>query len=154
MLYRISRSFFFARSTALLYYRASVSRKFRTRRDVLLSRCRGITSGNIEDGIHRKRKVITRCHWVKYNSKRNAKAVVNRGAGISFLPWISVLFRGILPFAYPTPSPPSAFFYYSNGIPPLSNRSGEFTDVFVPRLLSPLLTGRNLFDTSGDSVFG
>lgn len=109
MLYRISRSFFFARSTALLYYRASVSRKFRTRRDVLLSRCRGITSGNIEDGIHRKRKVITRCHWVKYNSKRNAKAVVNRGAGISFLPWISVLFRGILPFAYP-PLPPQRSF--------------------------------------------
>lgn len=109
MLYRISRSFFFARSTALLYYRASVSRKFRTRRDVLLSRCRGITSGNIEDGIHRKRKVITRCHWVKYNSKRNAKAVVNRGTGISFLPWISVLFRGILPFAYP-PLPPQCSF--------------------------------------------
>lgn len=30
---------------------------------------------------------------------------------------------------------------------------GDLTDVFVPRLSSPLLTGRNLFDTSGDSVF-
>lgn len=154
----ISHSSFFFSHDRSFYYRAFVSRKFRT---FYCPDCRGTTSGNIGDGIHRKRKVITRCHWVKYNSKRNAKAVVNRcWAGGDFFSPLNQrsLSEGLSRSHIPPPSP----------FPPLSQRSfiiqmefhlsrivaQEFTDVFVPRLLTPLLTGRNLFDTSGDSAFG
>lgn len=89
----------------------------------------GISRGNSSE---KKSDYRARWHWVKYNSKRNAKAVVTGRGGISFHPWISVLFRGTLPFAYSTPASPTshprpaAFFYYSNGIPPLQSFRGIY----------------------------
>lgn len=56
-------------------------------------------------------------------------------------------FGGIVPFAYSTPpSPfPSAFFYHSNGIPPLSNRSvgihGCFRTAFINAVINAVING-------------
>ena len=126
---------------------------FSRKRTALLSSCReGETSGNIEGEIHWKRKVITaiaRWHWVKYNSKRNAKArLLPLGRRRDFFhppsPWFSLLFRSHVPSSpfYPSPSSVLLLFkwYSSSRIVP-----GYSPDVSA-RVYSLLLAGGNLFE--------